>query len=101
MALITSPDVLPEAMRYLMRAVLSSPDTRCDRAELLLLIAPHGLPEAMAALVRDKPDDTTKDNTSASGKHIADRSLTALSTLKLVAADRSNIVATDAALRLW
>jgi hypothetical protein len=100
-ALITSPDVLPEAMRYLMRTVLSCPGARCDRAELLLLVAPEGLPEAMRALGRDKPDDRTNENTSASGKHIAERSLVALNTLKLVATDRSDVVATDAALRLW
>src|SRR5262245_20244758 len=81
-----------------MRAVLSCSGKRCDRGELLMLISAHGLPEALATRCRD---NTTKENTSASGRHIADRSLTALSTLKLVAADHSNIVATDAALRLW
>jgi hypothetical protein len=101
MALLTSPDALPEAMRYLMRALLSCPDARCDRAELLLLVAPHGLKEAMTTLTRNKPDDATKENTAASGKLIATNSLTALSTVKLVVTDRSTVTATDTARRLW
>jgi hypothetical protein len=101
MALITSPDVLPEAMRYLLRTVLSHPAARCDRADLLLLVAPEGLPEAMKPLDRDKAGDGETENTSASGKLIATRSLAALTTLKLVTAEGSDIVATDATHRRW
>lgn len=101
MALSTSPDSLPEALRYLIRTVLSHPTRRCDRADLLLLVAPEGLPETMKPLDRDKQDDEETENTAAGGRLIATRSLTASITLGLVAADGSDIVATDATRRRW
>lgn len=101
MALITSPDVLPEAMRFLLRAVLSHTGARCNRAELLLLVAPEGLPETMKPLEKDKADGGGKENNSASGKLIVTRSLTALMTLKFVEADGSDIAATDVSRRQW
>lgn len=101
MALIGSPDALPEAMRFLVRTVLSHPAARCDRADLLLLVAPEGLPEAMKPLDRDTPVDGVAENTSGSGKLIVARSLAALTTLGFVAAEGADIIATDATRHRW
>src|ERR1700741_5511344 len=87
MALLTPPDILPEAMRFLLRAVLAHRGGRCEKRVLIALVAPEGLTEAMKALGSDKDDDTDAENTAASGRLIADRSLTALVSLGLVTMD--------------
>ena len=50
MALLNPPDILPEAMRYLVRALLALRPPRVDRDELIGLVAPPGLTEAMGSL---------------------------------------------------
>lgn len=40
MALLNPPDILPEAMRYLVRALLALRAPRVDRDELIGLVAP-------------------------------------------------------------
>ncbi len=75
MPLLNPPDILPEAMRFLLRAVLAHQGGRCTKAALLALVAPEGLAEAMRPLDSDKEDDSDGENTAASGRLIADRSL--------------------------
>ncbi len=101
MALLTPPDILPEAMRFLLRAVLAHPKARSEKLALLTLVAPEGLVEAMKPLDSDRDDESDGEDTAASGRLIADRSLTALVSLGLVASEGSDIVATDVALRHW
>src|SRR6201999_1027735 len=101
MALLTPPDILPEAMRFLLRAVLAHRGGRCEKRVLIALVAPEGLTEAMKALGSDKDDDTDAENTAASGRLIADRSLTALVSLGLVTMDGPEVAATDVTLSCW
>jgi hypothetical protein len=101
MALLNPPDILPEAMRFLLRAVLAHPGGRCGKAALLALVGPEGLAEAMKPLDSDKDEDPDGENTASSGRLIADRSLSALVSLGLVALDSSEVAATDVALRHW
>ena len=84
MPLLNPPDILPEAMRFLLRAVLAHRGARCPKPELLALVAPEGLTEAMRPLDSDKDNNPDLDNTAASGRLIADRSLSALISLGLV-----------------
>src|SRR6266568_871012 len=101
MPLLNPPDILPEAMRFLLRAVLAHQGGRCTKAALLALVAPEGLAEAMRPLDSDKEDDSDGENTAASGRLIADRSLSALISLGLVAVDGSDVTLTEVALRHW
>src|SRR6266496_3241175 len=101
MPLLNPPDILPEAMRFLLRAVLAHRGARCPKPELLALVAPDGLTEAMRPLDSDKDEDPDVDNTAASGKLIADRSLSALVSLGLVALDGADVAVTEVALRQW
>lgn len=104
MPLLTPPDILPEAMRFLLRAILAHPNARCPKTELLALVAPEGLSETMRALdkAKDKEEDHLEsDNTATSGKLIADRSLSALISLDFAAVDAADVAASDVALRLW
>jgi len=100
MALLNPPDILPEALRFLLRAVLAHRGGRCGKLALLALVAPEGIAEAMKPLDidREEPDG---ENTAASGRLIADRSLSALASLGLVALEGSDVAATDVALRHW
>ena len=50
MALLNPPDILPEAMRFLVRALLAARDQELDRSELVSLVAPRGLTEAMDSI---------------------------------------------------
>lgn len=101
MPLLNPPDILPEAMRFLLRTVLAHQGRRCAKVALLALVAPEGLAEAMRSLDSDKEDDLDGENTAASGHLIADSSLSALASLGLVAFDSSDVTATDVALRHW
>ncbi len=101
MALVTSPDILPEAMRFLVRTVLQHPDRRCDRTDLLALVAPEGLADVMKRPDRDATSESSGENTAASGNKIARDSLVAAQTLGLLAADGPWIVPTDATLARW
>ncbi|WP_155339571.1 hypothetical protein [Acrocarpospora corrugata] len=92
---------MPEAMRYLLRAVLAHRKARCPKPELLALVAPVGLTEAMRPLDSDKDGDPDVDNTAASGQLIAERSLSALISLGFVALDGVDVTATEVALGHW
>jgi hypothetical protein len=101
MPLLNPPDILPEAMRFLLRAVLAHRGARCPKPELLALVAPEGLAEAMRPLDSDKDENADVDNTAASGKLIADKSLSALMSLGLVTLDGADVAATESALSYW
>ncbi|MFG2056895.1 hypothetical protein ACGFI9_23025 [Micromonospora sp. NPDC048930] len=101
MPLLNPPDVLPEAMRYLLRAVMAHRGARCAKDELIQLVAPSGLPEVMKPLDTDKETDHDIDGAAASGRLIAEKSLSALATLKLVELDRMEVTAAEPARRRW
>jgi hypothetical protein len=101
MPLLNPPDVLPEAMRFLLRAVLAHRGARATKPDLLALVAPDGLAEVMRPLDSDKDEDPEVDNTAASGKLIADRSLSALISLGLVVLDGADVAVTEVALSHW
>ena len=86
MALLNPPDILPEAMRFLVRALLAAQDQELDRSVLVSLIAPRGLTEAMdsIAAAADDPAGLDPDDLKAGGTIIAEASLRGLTTLGLV-----------------
>ena len=86
MALLNPPDILPEAMRFLVRALLAVQDQELDRSELVSLVAPRGLTEAMDSIAAadDDPSGVDPDDLKAGGTIIAEASLRGLTTLGLV-----------------
>jgi hypothetical protein len=100
MALLNPPDIVPEAMRYLIRALLAVPGKAAPEAELKDLVAPPGLAEAMTAVrAEDDEEPTSEDEreVKATGTTIAEASLAALRTLDLVTGGRERMVlGTDA-----
>jgi hypothetical protein len=101
-ALLNPPDVVPEAMRFLIRTLLAYPDARCDKDELLSLVAPEGLVEAMASIgARADSGNDDGDDTKTGGRTIASASFDALRLVGLVTTERSSIVATEATTTQW
>jgi hypothetical protein len=95
MPLLNPPDILPEAMRFLVRALLALPAPP-TREELVDLVAPPGLAEAMAsAEPSDEPNAGDEADVRSTGRLIADRSLTALRTISLVHEDKGAVVLAD------
>ncbi len=91
MALTTSPDVLPEAMRFLVRAILALSND-VDRDELITLVAPAGLVEAIESLGSD--GETLADDDSdlkTGGSLIAKQSLAALGVVGIVTTTRGRV----------
>ena len=86
MALLNPPDILPEAMRFLVRALLAAHDQELDRSELVSLVAPRGLTEAMDSIAAadDDPSGIDPDDLKAGGTIIAEASLRGLTTFGLV-----------------
>jgi len=86
MALLNPPDILPEAMRFLVRALLAARERELDRAELIGLVAPRGLPEAMKSISGGDADPSAADpdDLRTGGSIIAGASLDGLRTLGLV-----------------
>jgi hypothetical protein len=86
MALLDPPDILPEAMRFLVRVLLASRDQEFDQNELISLVAPRGLVEAMKSIAPDDvdPSGADPDDLRTGGAIIAGASLRALRTLGLV-----------------
>lgn len=84
MALLTPPDILPEAMRFLVRAILAL-SGEVERDELIALVAPTGLVEAIKSLGSDA--ETVSDDESdpkTGGTVIAEKSLVALGTVGII-----------------
>ncbi len=86
MALLNPPDILPEAMRFLVRALLASRDQELDRSVLVSLVAPRGLTEAMDSIAATDADlsGIDPDDLRSGGAIIAEKSLDGLRTLGLV-----------------
>ncbi|MER5325501.1 hypothetical protein [Streptosporangium roseum] len=86
MALLNPPDALPEAMRFLVRALVALPKAEADREELLSLVAPRGLTEAMESLASGTadPSEADPDDLRTGGTIIANASLDALRMLGMV-----------------
>lgn len=101
MPLLNPPDILPEAMRFLLRSLIAHPGNRCEKSALLALVAPDGLADVMKPLESNKDEEPDGDNTSTSGRLIADKSLVALTSLGFVSMNGPEVSATDLASRHW
>lgn len=84
MALLTPPDILPEAMRFLVRGILAL-SGEVQRDELIALVAPTGLVEAIKSLGSDAEAISDEESDlKTGGTVIAEKSLAALGTLGIV-----------------
>jgi hypothetical protein len=103
MALLNPPDILPEAMRYLVRALLALRQSHADQDELIGLVAPSGLTEAMKSLAADATDttDAEPEDPKRAGFIIAEASLGALRSLGVVEQDDGRIALSAAIARRW
>ena len=104
MALLNPPDALPEAMRFLLRALLALREPDVDRDELVGLVAPPGLREAMefgGPDAADESGDEPDDDTRTGGNLIAERSLDMLRMLGLVQQHGRRVALDGAATRRW
>jgi hypothetical protein len=84
-----------------MRTVLAHPRNLCEKATLVALVAPDGLAEVMKPLDSGKDEDPDGDNTTTSGRLIADKSLGALISLGFISASGSEVSTTDLTVRCW
>ncbi|MGC4957776.1 hypothetical protein ACLQ2P_31645 [Actinomadura citrea] len=100
MALLNPPDILPEAMRFLVRALLALRESEVDRDELLGLVAPPGLTEAMGSVAAGTADPDP-DDLRTGGSIIAGASLDALRMLGLVEQTGSRIRLAGAGAKRW
>lgn len=104
MPILNPPDVLPDAMRFLVRVVLATKG-RLNREEALSLIAPAGLTAALVELgqvpeeVEDEGAGTADGGTA--GRVIADASLTALLQLGMVSAEEETMEVHELLQPLW
>lgn len=103
MALLNPPDILPEAMRFLVRALVALPKAEAEREELLSLVAPRGLTEAMdlVATGAADPSDADPDDLRAGGSIIAGASLDALRMLGMVEQSGNRIQLASAEAERW
>lgn len=112
MALLTPPDILPEAMRFLVRCLLTLKGGEVDREELIDLVAPPGLVEAMKTLgtevASDEGDESDDEEVPAKagdprvgGHLIAAHSLDALRALGVVEQDSNRVRAAGDVAGRW
>jgi hypothetical protein len=103
MAVLNPPDIVPEAMRYLIRALLMVPGKPLAEDELIDLVAPAGMAEAMTAGGDEDlgPSDGDERETRSTGRTIAEASLGALRTLDLVAGGRDGLALAPEAASRW
>jgi len=102
MALLNPPDILPEAMRYLMRALLALPQPQADRDELIGLVAPRGLTEAMDSLAAAADlTDAEPEDLLTGGTVIATTSLNALRSLGFIEQDGDQVTLSAAVADQW
>src|SRR4051812_3394352 len=89
-------------MRFLMRTVLAFSAGTCTQDDLLALVAPVGLVEAMATVGSGIDDgDESVDDPKTGGSKIANASLGALRRLGLVQVDGGLVTATETAISTW
>jgi hypothetical protein len=102
MALLNPPDILPEAMRYLVRALLALRQPQADRDGLVGLIAPRGLTEAMESPAAEVDiTDAEPDDLRTGGAVIAGASFDALRSLGIVQQDGSRVMLSPTAADQW
>jgi hypothetical protein len=103
MALLNPPDILPEAMRFLVRALLALGEPEVDRDELVGLVAPRGLTEAMDSVASDAADTSgaEPDDLRTGGTLIAAASLDALRMLGVVDQRGNRIKLNGAGAQRW
>lgn len=101
MALLNPPDVVPEAMRFLVRTVLAFPDCTCSQDELVSLVAPEGLVEAMRAIGTAVDPAAEGVDVKTGGSKIAEESLGALRRLRLVGVSGGVVTATETTTSTW
>jgi hypothetical protein len=101
MALLNPPDILPEAMRFLVRVLLAFREQELDRSELISLVAPRGLTEAMDSVAVGDANlsSADPDDLRTGGSIIAGASLDGLRTLGLVEQNGNRIKLAGAAAR--
>jgi hypothetical protein len=100
-ALLNPPDVVPEAMRFLIRAVLAFADSTCSKDELIALVAPQGLVEAMRAIGTAVDEAAEGADVKTGGSTIAVQSLGALQRLRFVGESSGVITATETTRSAW
>lgn len=102
MALLNPPNILPEAMRFLVRAVVATKGRTSD-AELITMVGPPRLPEAMGEIHGGDPesDDQPEGNPRDGGRKIATDSLAALLQLDILESVDEQIVLGEQADRSW
>jgi hypothetical protein len=84
MAILNPPNILPEAMRFLVRAVVAA-RSKVSEEELIDSVAPTGMAEAMVELQRSDAElEDAGGGARETGKTIASISLTALRHLQIV-----------------
>lgn len=86
MPILNPPNILPEAMRFLIRAVIAS-NGKLSSDELIDLVAPPGMAEALKDGANSPDDDRDSGNRkglSTAGRTIAECSLAALKQLSLL-----------------
>ena len=103
MPLLNPPDILPEAMRFILRTLIGSPSQRCAQDALFGLVAPQGLAEATRALgtVAADDDDDYEDgpeDLSVAGTQIVRCSLAALKTMNFVTIEKDEVATGERAL---
>jgi hypothetical protein len=102
MALLNPPDILPEAMRFLLRSLLALREPEVDRDELVALVAPPGLTEAMKSLGSEAADILADpDDLRTGGTVIATASLDALRMFGLVGQRGNRVALTDTSTERW
>lgn len=100
MALLNPPDILPEAMRYILRAIIADPAREAEEVDVLGLVAPDGLAEAMASIgTAASIEGDDGEDLKTGGKVIAKESLKALRSLRFVESRGTRVVVVDAASR--
>jgi hypothetical protein len=102
MTLLNPPNILPEAMRFLVRAVVATKGRTSD-AELISMVGASGLPEAMGQIHGGDPDsdDQPDGNPRDGGRKIATDSLAALLQLGILESVDESVVLGEQADRSW
>lgn len=104
MSLLTPPDILPEAMRFLVRVVVATKG-HVTREEAVALIAPAGLASSLAETGQATEDSEEEGPEPADGRTagrvIAEASLSALLQLGMVVAGEESIELHESLRSVW
>lgn len=100
MPLLNPPDILPEAMRFLLRALLAHKHATCERDELFALVAPVGWGDSLKAIDKNEMAESGEER-SGSGQLIAQRSFDALVIVGLANLQDGRAAASDSARQIW